>query len=241
MVSEQTTFSLPAQRREEEGKKVTTLRRAGKLPAVIYGHGVKNTNLLLDYKRFERVYQEAGGSSLVDLQIDTQKPVKVVIQEVQKDPLTDRYLHVDFHQVRMTEKISAEVTLKFIGESKAVKEGGGILVKNLDTLKTECLPQDLIHVIEVDITKLQTFEDIIRVADLPIPSGITVKEKAEVAVVRVQPPRTEEELKALEEKPEEEKVEEVEPVVKKKEEEVVEGEVAAGAPEETGAKKKEEK
>jgi large subunit ribosomal protein L25 len=118
----------------------------------------------------------------------------------------------------MTEKINAEVNLNFVGESKAVKELGGILVKNLTAIKIECLPVDLIHEIDVDISPLQTFDDAIRVKHLKLPEAITINEKEDEVIVSVQPPRSEEELKSLEEKVEE-KVEEIGQVEEKKEEE----------------------
>ena len=241
MTSNETIISLQANLREEKGKQVNKLRRANKLPAILYGHDIKNVELCLDYRDFEKVYKKAGGSSLVDLQVDKQKPVKVVIQDVQKDPVSDKYIHIDLRQVKMTEKISAEVVLKFVGESKAVKEAGGILIKNLDAIKIESLPQDLVAEIEIDISSLDTFDDIIRIKDLKLPTGIVVKEKSDEVVANVQPPRTEEELKSLEEAPEE-KVEEVEAVREKEEEEG--GEEKEGeevAPEDKEKKDQEEK
>lgn len=201
-------IALKAKVRKISGKKVDTLRKKKLLPGVVYGHGLKTISLVFDYQPFEKIYSQAGESSLVDLIIDNKEPVKVLIQDVQSDPVTGSFLHVDFHQVKMTEKITTEVVLTFRGESRAVKELGAILVKNLDHLKIECLPKDLVHKIEVDISSLNTFDDLIRVKDLKIPAGIEIKDNPDEVIVTVQPPRTEEELKALEEKVEE-KVEEV--------------------------------
>ncbi len=226
---------LPALPRSKVGKQSSTVRREEKIPAVLYGHGIKNSNLTIEYRTFEKVYRQAGGSRLIDLQIGEEKPVKVLIQTVQKDPVSDRFIHADLHQVRMTEKISATIAVNFIGEAKAVKEEGGILVKNLTELKVECLPQDLVQEIDVPITGLNTFDDLIRVRDLSIPTGITIKEKDDEVVVSVQPPRSEEELKSLEEKPEE-AVDKVEVAGKEKKEE--EEEVAEGAAEEKPAAEK---
>ena len=138
---------------------------------------------------------------MIDLQIDDKEPVKVLVQEVQFSPLEDKYIHIDFHQVKMTEKISAEIPLKFIGESPAVKELGGIPVKNLDKIKIECLPDKLIHELEIDISQIKTFEESIHVQDLKIPEGITVMDKPDETIFLVEAPRSEEELKALEEAP----------------------------------------
>ena len=197
------------------------------MPAVVYGHGLKSTPLVIDYRQFEKIYSTAGESSLVDLSIDQKEPVKILIQDVQRHPITSRFLHADFHQVKMTEKITTEIELEFFGESKAVKELGGVLVKSIDKVKIECLPQDLVHNINVDVSTLNSFEDMIRVADLKLPAGIEIKGKLEDVVVLVQPPRTEEELKELEQKPVEAKVEEVEEAEKKEEAGEVKQEEAA--------------
>lgn len=225
-----TDLILIAKTRNLFGKKNKYLRRQNKVPAVIYGHGLKSQSIEIDNLLFKKIYESAGESTLVDLKVNDQKPVKVLIQEVQLDPLTEQYLHVDFHQVKMTEKMAAEVPLKFIGEAPIVKEQGGILVKNLDKIKIECLPNDLIHEVAVDISGLKNFEDTIHVQDLNIPKGIDVLDKPEETVVLVEKPRTEEELKALEEK--------VEPAVPA-EEKI--GEVAVEAPEEGEAVAKKEK
>ncbi|MCH7492214.1 50S ribosomal protein L25 [Patescibacteria group bacterium] len=197
------THQLVATIRKEVGKAAESLRRSDKVPAVLYGHGIKNINLFVDYKSFESLYRKARGSSLIDLQIGGHKTVKVLIQEIQRDPVSDKFIHADFHQVKMTEKIIADINLVYIGESEAVKQKGGILVKGASLVKVETLPQDLIPEVEVDLSLLKTFDDIIRVKDLKFPPGITVKDRAEAVIVSIQPPRTEAEIEALEEKVEE--------------------------------------
>jgi large subunit ribosomal protein L25 len=149
---------------------------------------------------FEKIFRSAGQSTLIDLTIGDAKPVKVLIQDTQINPLTDKIIHVDFRQVKMSEKINAEILLKFIGDAKAVKELGGMLVKNMDKIKVKCLPDSLVHEIEVDISSLDTFEKTIYVRDLKVPAAIEVLEHANEPVVNVAPPRSEEELKSLEEK-----------------------------------------
>lgn len=219
------TLILDTKSREFTGKKVEMLRGQNLIPAVVYGKDVRPQNLALEYLPFERVFREAGESSLIDLKINDSEPVKVLIHGIQKDPVSGKFIHIDFWQVKMTEKITAEIELKFVGESPAVKGLGGILVKSLDKIKVECLPQDLIHEIEVDISPLKAFEDLIHIKDLKFPSGIKVLDNPNEAIVIVSPPRSEEEIKELEAKPEE-KIEEVE-VVEKKEEKEEEKEVEA--------------
>jgi len=214
-------FTLDVKTREE-GVKPKSLVSQGKVPGVVYGHGIKNQSIVLDAKQLIKAYDEAGESSLIDLKIDDAKPIKVMIKEVQREPLHDQMIHVDFRKVRMDQKIKAEVDLEFVGEAPAVKELGGTLVKNFGYLEIECLPNDLISEIKVDLSKLATFEDSIRIKDLPIPEGVKVMQDAERTIAIVQPPMTEEEIAALEKAPEEE-VEKVEVEAKGKEEAAEEG------------------
>ncbi|MFH0804658.1 MAG: 50S ribosomal protein L25 [Patescibacteria group bacterium] len=233
-------IKLEAALRDVQGKQVEKLRRVNQIPAVLYGHGVKNVNLLLDRRTFECVYREAGTSSLVELSIGGHASHPVLIHDVQRDPVSGAYLHADFLQVKMTEKITTDVSLRFVGESKVVKELGGILVKPLDSLKVECLPQYLVQNIAVDISSLSTFDDMVRVRDLLLPEGITVKDPADTVLANVQAPRTEEELKELEDKVEE-KVEDVASVVKEKPTDEEAAATAEAAPATKPAEKKDKK
>lgn len=208
---------LNAQFREVVGGKVKALRREGLIPAVLYGHGVEPKNIFVDYNPFQKVYQKAGESSLVDLKIDGKEPVKVLIQDVQKNSLSDRFIHIDFRQLKMTEKLETDIPLNFVGESKAVKEMSGILVKNTDTLAVKCLPTALVPQIDVDLSSLEDFESIIRASDIKIPEGMELMEDPETVVATVEEPRSEEEL-AKTEKPVEEDVESVKVEGEKREE-----------------------
>lgn len=225
-------LSIEAVKRDIEKQTASSVREEDKIPGVVYGHDRESLSISVAYLPFERIYQAAKGS-LIDLKIAGEEPVKVVIKEVQTDPVTGKYRHVDFHQVNLMEKLTADISLKFIGESKAVKELGGVLVKSLNHLRVECLAKDIVEAIEVDISSLTTFDDVLRVQDLNIPEGLAVKQKPDDVVVLAQAPRTEEELKALEEKPETE-VGDVEVAEKGKKEE--EGEEGAGDAKEEPAK-----
>ena len=160
-------------------------------------------------------------------------PTKVIIQDIQRHPLSNAIIHADLHQVKMTEKLRAEIMLHFVGESVAVKELGGVLVKNLDHIKVETLPADLVSEIAVEISSLKTFDDVIHVKDLAVPKGITVLDKEDEVVVLVTPPRSEEELAALEKETVDEKaaVESIEGV-KEEPKEAAEGTEGEGKTEE---------
>ncbi|MBI3114983.1 MAG: 50S ribosomal protein L25 [Candidatus Kerfeldbacteria bacterium] len=226
-------YRLSATRRTVFGRSTKTLRRGHHIPAVLYGHGVDSQSIALDRRAFQRVYAQAQESVLVDLAVDDAKPVKVLIQDVQVDPVHGRLLHVDFHQVKMTEKIETDIALNFIGESPAVKELGGVLVKSKDALKVSVLPGDLVPHFDVDLSWLKTFEDAVHVRDITVPPTIKVLDGEADVVATVTPPRSEAELKALEEEVASD-VESVE-VVGKKEEGEAETEEAAGASTEPGA------
>lgn len=203
------TLTLPAEPRTISGKKTKTLRKEGLIPAVLYGHEVPSTPVQLKRTVFEKVFDQAGASTLVELELDG-KTTPVLIHEVQYDPVRGQPLHADLFAVSMKEKLTTEIPLRFVGQSQAVEVLEGTLVENKDHLNVECLPQDLIPEIEVDLSLLKTFEDVIHVKDLAVPKTIEVKDDPEEVVVLVHPPKTEEELKAELEEPVKAAVEEVE-------------------------------
>jgi len=183
------------------------------LPAVLYGPKIKTAQPLeLDEKDFEKVYQEAGESSLISLKIGKEN-FQVLIHQSQKDPLSGTFLHIDFYQPILTEKTEVKVPLLFEGMAPAVKELGGTLVKNISEIEVEALPQDLPHEIKVDLSILKAFEDYILVKDLSVGDKVKILRTPEEIIAQVLPPeKVEEEL----EKPIEEKVKEVEKVGEKK-------------------------
>ncbi len=216
-------LTLSAKIRKDFGKKVKTLRKKGILPGVLYGpeinsvksgksdekefRGVKTVlPLELDDKAFEKVYSEAGESSLISLEIDKNKFL-VLIHDLKLDPLTGKPMHVDFYQPKLDEEVEVTVPIIFEGESTAVKDLGGTLVKSISELEIKALPQKLPHEIKIDIGNLKTFEDHIFIKDLKLPEGVKILQEPEEIIASVSPiEKVEEELV----KPIEEKVEDVE-------------------------------
>ena len=215
-------LKLKAKIRKDLGKKVKALRKQGILPAVLYGPKIKNLSLEMDYKEFENIYKEAGGSSLISLEIDSStgqvKKFSVLIHEVKKDPLTGKPIHADFYQPILTEEVEATVPIVFEGEALAVKELEGTLVREISEIQVKALPQNLPHEIKVNVDGLKTFDDEILVKDLKLPKGVTVQREKNEIVAVVTPPETEKIEQELE-KPVEEKVEEVEEAEGKEEKE----------------------
>jgi len=213
-------IKLKAKVRKAVGKKVKELRDEDMIPAVVYGHGIEPQNLAVNYLDFSRVFEKSGESSLVELDEEGKK-ANVLVHEIQTEPLSGRFSHIDFFQVNMKEEVETEIPLEFVGESPAVKELGGILVKSLDEITVKCLPADLPDKFEMDISRLATFQDVIAVKDINSSDKIQIMTDPETIVASVQEPRSEEELSALDQKVEED-VSKVEGVVK--EEPAAEGE-----------------
>jgi len=191
-------FILSAKKRDIVGKKVKALRIKGIIPANLYGSDAKPENLSIDLGEFQNIYSEAGTSSLVDLKIDDNPAIKILLHEPQMDPVKDIALHADLYKVNMKEKITTEIPLEFIGESLAVKDLEGNLITTKDAVEVECLPNDLISEIKVDISALKTFDDMIYVKNLVVPSTVKILDDPEEMVSQVTPPRSEEELEAME-------------------------------------------
>jgi large subunit ribosomal protein L25 len=189
---------LKAQFREVLGKKVKGLRRTGTLPAVLYGHGIKSQAVAVDVKEFEEVLKETGETSILQLAVGGKKH-NVLIHDLQYHPLSGKVEHVDFYEVKMDEKIKANVPFVFTGESMAVKNEGGVLVRALQEVEIEALPKDLPREISVDISSLVTFEDKIHVRDLKMGQGIKILADLDEVVALVSPPRSEKELEELKE------------------------------------------
>ena len=221
-----TTKLLAKKRGEESAKK---LRENGMLPVVLYGVKRENISLSVDTKEFYRLYEEAGETTVISLEIEGEKEKpSVLIYDIQRDPLKGNIVHADLYEPNLKEKVEAEIPLVFAGESPAVKDMEGTLIKNADSLNVSALPQDLPHEIEIDVSTLKTFDDVICIKDLKLPPGVEVSYDPEWAIVLVTAPtNVEEEL----EKPIEEG-EEPEVIGEKEEEE---------EEKEEGEEKKEEK
>ncbi|OGZ17868.1 MAG: hypothetical protein A2Z78_01450, partial [Candidatus Nealsonbacteria bacterium RBG_13_36_15] len=166
-------LTLSARIRQITGGKTKILSKRGLLVAVVYGPKLKTTSLEVDLKEFKKIYQEAGESSLITLKLpEIKKEYPVLIHEIQKDPLSNEPIHIDFYQVSLTKEVEAEVPLIFEGEAEAVKGLGGTLVKNFSELKVKALPQNLPKEIKVSTENLKTFEDKILIKDLRLPKEI---------------------------------------------------------------------
>ena len=158
------------------------------IPAVLYGKGLDSLSLKVNRNLFDKVFKEAGESNLIDLDYGS-GPVKVLVKDIQRDVIKNFIIHADFYQINMKDKITAEIPLYFEGEAPAVKNLGGILMKELDSLEVECLPSDLVDHISVDLSGLSALDDAIRIQDLVLPKGISLVRDTNEVIVSISQPK----------------------------------------------------
>ena len=183
--------TLAAEHREVTGKAVHRMRKAGRLPAVVYGRDAGSTNVSVDAHEFDLLRKHTGPNALVDLSIDGKKPSPVLINSVQVHPVNRRPVHADLFLVRMTEELTVDVPLVAVGDSVAVSQLGGTLLHATETVKVRALPDRLPQSIEYSIESLVDFETAIYLRDLTIPSDVTLLTDVDEIVAKVQAPRVE--------------------------------------------------
>ena len=188
---------LTVQTRTQVGRNaIKKVRKEGLIPGVIYGVGQEPINLEVNRRQLSTVLAHSSSENiLLELEIvdgDNKRSSLAMIQEVQHHPIQRQILHVDFHAVSATEKITAEVPIETIGEPIGVKTNGGLLEHNLRDLEVECLPGDLPDRIEVDVTSLDINQSI-HVKDLKLPPGVEAVMDGDLTVVAVSAARVEEE------------------------------------------------
>lgn len=185
-------MTLSAQTRQGKGKGAArSLRRAGQVPAVIYGHGKSAEPITLDDTLLQKVLLTAHGSTLLDVAIDGRAPVKALLREVQRDALRPTtVLHVDLFEVRADEKITVQVAVHLTGTADGVRNGGGVLDHTLRELTIKVLPADIPEHIDVDVTPL-LIGHAVHVRDVKVPNAEILND-AGLTICVVVPPRTEE-------------------------------------------------
>jgi len=198
-------LTLPATSRNILGKKTRFLRRQGITPVHLFGHGLKSQALQCDTANLQRIITQAGMSRLISLEVeDDKQPRAVFIREIQRDVLTGEPLHVDFYQVKKTEKIRVDVPIVLVGEAPAMREKGRSLLHGVTSLSIECLPGEVPPRIEVDLSHLEEAEQPINVRDITLSPDITVTTDPDQLVVKVSEARVEVEEVVAEEAAKEE-------------------------------------
>lgn len=182
---------LHATHRKVTGKQVGALRRAGQLPAVMYGHEMAATPISLDLRESTRILNSVTSSSIVNVELDG-KENATLVREKQRDYIRGTLLHVDFQVVSLTEKIRTEVGIEIIGIAPAIKDFNGVMVTGIDNIEVDCLPKDLPDRISVDISNLANIGEGIYVRDIPVPENVVFLAEPDEMIVLITHPAAEE-------------------------------------------------
>ena len=184
------SLTLEAEPRVIFGRKVATLRRQGITPIHLYGKGIEPFSLQADSPALLKVVVQAGGSVPVTLTVKGATGSHLAfIREVQRHPMTEAILHVDFYQVSLAETMRAQVPIYLVGEAPAVRLHEGVVMQALHSLEVECLPMDVPQSVEVDISGLEDFEMAVHVYDVSFADSVTIITDSSDLIARVNPPR----------------------------------------------------
>jgi large subunit ribosomal protein L25 len=181
-----TSFSIEAQIRAKD-ENCKHLRKARKLPAVVYGKSQEATSLTLNSSDFLRLFRKAGESNIINLKFDKNE-IEVLVHNFQKDPVSGEFTHVDFFALTRGEKLKAMIHLNFTGVSEAIKEGA-VLEELVKEVEVSVLPKDLVDHIDVDLSALKEFDSNIKASELNIPSTMTLLTPAEEVIVMAGKPK----------------------------------------------------
>ena len=178
------TYTLSGTIRTELGKKTKTLRETQRIPATIYGKKKESISVSIAQSDFLSVYKEAGETSVISFLIDgVSHPV--LVHAVQRDPVSERVLHVELYQVDMKEKVKTKVPVALVGEAPALVEKKGALLSLANELEVEALPANLPDHLDVDISSLREVGDEVLVSSISVPEGVTILTEGTVSVVKV--------------------------------------------------------
>lgn len=186
-------ITLALDKRDIIGKKVSRLRRAGILPATVYGKGVGPFSVQLEARTFAQTLRQAGRTKLIELQIPGERMHSAFIHALQRHPVSREIIHVDFHVVDLNTEITVSIPIHIVGASALVDRGDAVLNQVLTALDVRALPADLPHAIEVDISGMDSFDKNIHVSDIQLPSVGVIITPPDELVVNLTPARAEEE------------------------------------------------
>ncbi len=197
----QAPIALSATSRTVTGKSVAHLRKAGQIPAVVFGHGIASVSVSLDAQEFDHLRKKVHSNTIIELDIDGKEKHQVLIHGFQIDPRHRRLLHVDLFALKKGEEVTVEIPLHALGESFAVARLGGTLLHNIDRVKVRALPENLPEALEFSIESLVDFETSIHLREVALPAGLTLLSDPDEVVAKVAAPHVVEEpvVEAVEE------------------------------------------
>lgn len=176
--------SLKADKRTRVGKATRMLRKEGILPANVYGKDFESQSIQTSLLEFRHVYTKARETGIVYIELEG-KSIPCMIRNIQRHPVSGSILHADLRKINLKQKTEAEVPIKVIGESDAVKSQNGVLITQTETLTVESLPTDIPYEIEVDISSLKEIGDEIKVKDLKTTDKVIYKDDPETVILLV--------------------------------------------------------
>jgi len=189
-MTQETKAQLNVAKRETLGKKVKAMRRAGDVPANIYGHHVDSLAVTVKFDDLRNLLRHHNRNDILYLQLDGEER-PTFIRGVQKNPVSDKILHVDFLQISLTEKVRMEVPIHIVGKAPAVETYGGILTHPSTHITVSALPLDLPNMIEIDVSGLTEIGQTLHASELSLPQGVELASDAEMTLVRVDLPAAE--------------------------------------------------
>ncbi len=189
-------LEIAAHPRDTFGKGTKVLRRTGITPAHLFGHGIESQALQVETAPLEKLLAEAGTSRVLSLSVDKHgKSVNVLVREIQRDAPSGQLLHVDFYELKATEKVRLEIPIHFVGQPLAEKNKKGLLLENIRALEIECLPKDIPSTLEIEVSHLAEPGEAIHVKDLKHMKGVTILRDPEEVIAKIEHPRVIEEEK----------------------------------------------
>lgn len=187
-------MKIDVSKREVTGKQVNKLRKEGLIPASIFGPNYDSVNVSVNKRDFAKLYKEVGHNNIFDIAIEGGKsPFKALVKDVQEDTLKGEVISVSFYKIDENKKLKVEVPVKFVGESKAVKNGLGFLVTLTESVPIYCLPKDILHEIVINLDELEEVNSSVSYADIKLGENIDLDPSIEPTsvIVRVAPPQKE--------------------------------------------------
>lgn len=181
-----TSTTLKVSQREETGRSASRrLRKADQIPAILYGKHSDPVKLSVGNRDFVKMLRSiAGRKTIIELEREGSDKALSFLQEVQRDPITDRYLHADFQEIHADEKFEVEVPVVVKGSSVGVRMHNGVLEIAAHSVRVRCLAKDLPGAIEIDISELDV-EDSVKVSGLPALEGVEYRDPAGQAVIAI--------------------------------------------------------
>lgn len=184
-------IQLSVKPREIVGKQVRALRRAGWIPLSVYGAHVEPRNMQAEERALRVVINKAGHNRLVHLDTGDGGQHVVITREIQREPISGNFWHVDFQEISLTEKMEIDIPIVLQGAPPLTKSGEGLLIHGLETVTVRVLPTNLIPEITVDVTTLANLNDAIHVSDLKLGDNFEILTNPEEMLAKVIPVKEE--------------------------------------------------